>query len=84
MRRAQALAAHAAKGVVSDLDGALDGSEGLQIVAEAMVAEIIATDGEPITSGVNISRYDEPMSMVDAAVKCWGHTAAIDMATGLH
>jgi len=50
------LARRGVKVVVNDLGGAVDGTGGSSTMAEQVVAEIIATGGEAIANGANVTK----------------------------
>ena len=72
--RAHALqfAARGAKVVVNDLGGSRDGSGGSAAVAEQVVNEILASGGDAIASGADITRESQTAEMVQAALDKWG------------
>jgi NAD(P)-dependent dehydrogenase (short-subunit alcohol dehydrogenase family) len=67
---ALALAASGARVLVNDLGVATDGSGPSPGPAGEVVAQIIATGGEALTSTASVA--DEPESMVAAALDAWG------------
>lgn len=70
---ALALAARGVKVVVNDLGGAVDGSGGSKSVAEQVVDEIEAAGGEAMANGADVTKMDQVVAMVEAAIDRWGH-----------
>lgn len=66
------LAARGAKVVVNDLGGSVGGEGGSSAVAEKVVQDIIATGGEAIANGANVSDKAQVDAMVAAAMDKWG------------
>jgi NAD(P)-dependent dehydrogenase (short-subunit alcohol dehydrogenase family) len=67
------LAAHGAKVVVNDLGSASDGSGTATLgPADEVVAEIVATGGEAVTNGDDISDFDGAQRLIDQAVDAYG------------
>lgn len=69
---ALALAKRGAKVVVNDLGGARDGSGNSSQAAQDVVDEIIASGGEAIANGANVTDYQQVEAMVNDAVTAWG------------
>ncbi|MEP1230598.1 MAG: SDR family NAD(P)-dependent oxidoreductase [Litorimonas sp.] len=67
------LAKRGVKVVVNDLGGSVDGTGGGATMADNVVAEIIATGGEAIANGANVTNESEVQAMVDKAIAKWGH-----------
>jgi len=66
------LAARGARVVVNDLGGAVDGSGGSLLAADAVAREIREAGGEAIASGADITRFDQVEAMVAEAKAHWG------------
>ena len=69
---ALALAARGAAVVVNDLGGAIDGSGGAPVAANAVVDEIRAAGGKAIGSAASVTDFAAVQAMVDAAMREWG------------
>ena len=69
---ALALAERGAKVVVNDLGGARDGTGGSISAAEEVANHINASGGEAIANGANVTKDDDVLEMVQAAVEKWG------------
>jgi NAD(P)-dependent dehydrogenase (short-subunit alcohol dehydrogenase family) len=69
---ALALAARAAKVVVNDLGGAVDGSGGSSAAAEAVVAEIEAAGGQAIANGASVTDDSGVAQLVQQALNAFG------------
>ena len=83
--RAHALqfAARGAKVVVNDLGGSRDGSGGSAAVAEQVVNEILASGGDAIASGADITRESQTAEMVQAALDKWGRVDVLINNAGI-
>jgi NAD(P)-dependent dehydrogenase (short-subunit alcohol dehydrogenase family) len=66
------LARRGAKVVVNDLGGAMDGSGGSSVAAEAVVAEITSAGGEAIANGSSVTDDNGVARMVKDAMDAWG------------
>ena len=69
---AMALAARGAKVVVNDLGGAIDGSGGSQMPAEAVVAEITAAGGEAVANFDSVADRAGAANIVQTAIDAYG------------
>ena len=83
--RAHALqfAARGANVVVNDLGGSRDGSGGSAAVAEQVVNEILASGGDAIASGADITRESQTAEMVQAALDKWGRVDVLINNAGI-
>jgi NAD(P)-dependent dehydrogenase (short-subunit alcohol dehydrogenase family) len=66
------LAAHGAKVVVNDLGGSRDGTGASLAPAEEVVREIVASGGEAIANGDDVSDFAGARRMIDAAIARFG------------
>ena len=70
---ALALASEGARGVVNDLDGALDGSgSGVQAAADKVVAEIKAAGGEAFANYDSVTTIEGGENIVKTAIDTFG------------
>ena len=69
---ALALAARGAAVVVNDFGGAIDGSGGAPVAANAVVEQIRAAGGKAIASAASVTDFAAVQAMVDAAMREWG------------
>ena len=66
------LAKHGAKVVVNDLGGAVDGSGADRTPAQSVADEIMASGGEAVVNGDDVSNWNGAKNMVDQAVDTFG------------
>ena len=66
------LAKHGAKVVVNDLGGAVDGSGADRTPAQSVADEIMASGGEAVVNGDDVSNWNGAKNMIDQAVDTFG------------
>jgi len=72
-----------ARVVVNDLGGARDGSGGSSEAAQAVVDEIVGSEGEAIANGANVAEYDQVEAMVAEAIDKWGRVDVLVNNAGI-
>jgi len=72
-----------AKVVVNDLGGAMDGSGGSSVAADAVVAEIVGAGGEAIADGASVTNDAGVASMVERTMATWGRIDALIANAGI-
>ena len=78
-----ACAAEGANVVVADYGVGLDGSDPTSDVADAVVAEIRAADGQAVAVAGDVSRFDVGAGIVEAACDEWGSIDGVVCAAGV-
>ena len=77
------LAERGAKVVVNDLGGSRDGSGSSASVAQQVADEILATGGNAIANGADITQEDQAQAMVQAALDKWGRVDVLINNAGI-
>ncbi|HYD72407.1 MAG TPA: SDR family NAD(P)-dependent oxidoreductase [Candidatus Binatia bacterium] len=72
-----------AKVVVNDLGGALDGSGGSSVAADAVVTEIVAAGGEAIADGASVTNDAGVAAMVERTMSKWGRIDVLIANAGI-
>jgi len=72
-----------AKVVVNDLGGAVDGSGGSSVAAEAVVAEIKAAGGEAMADGASVTNDAGVAAMVERTMSAWGRVDVLVANAGI-
>jgi len=77
------LAERGAKVVVNDLGGSRDGSGSSASVAQQVADEILATGGDALANGADITQEDQAQAMVQAALDKWGRVDVLINNAGI-
>lgn len=72
-----------AKVVVNDLGGAMDGSGGSSVAADAVVAEITKAGGEAMADGASVTNDAGVAALVDRTMSKWGRIDALIANAGI-
>ncbi len=77
------LARRGARVVVNDLGGALDGTGGSPVAADAVVEEIARSGGEAIANSGSVADRTDAAALVDQAMSAWGRVDVIVNNAGI-